>query len=63
MDPQNSPSITSFVIRFIQEEPTETGQAPVRRIIVRHVQSDQEITCTRWTDVVAYVQQFITLEN
>ncbi len=63
MEPQTSPSITSFVIRFIQEEPAEAGQPPARRIIVRHVQSDQEITCTRWADVIAYVQQFVALDE
>jgi hypothetical protein len=63
MDPQTSPSITSFVIRFIQDEPTEAGLPLSRRIIVRHVQSDQEISCTRWADVVAYVQLFVALED
>ncbi|HEX7568140.1 MAG TPA: hypothetical protein VF355_06195 [Anaerolineaceae bacterium] len=57
------PSIISFVIRFILEEPSDEQIPPLRRIIVRHIQTDQEISCSSWTDVVAFVQQFVQLEN
>ena len=57
------PSIISFVIRFILEEPSDEQIPPLRRIIVRHIQTDQEISCSSWTDVVAFVQQFVLLEN
>jgi len=57
------PSIISFVIRFILEEPSDEQIPPLRRIIVRYIQTDQEISCSSWTDVVAFVQQFVQLEN
>jgi hypothetical protein len=57
-----SPSIVSFVIRFILEEPSEADISPLRHIIIRHVQTDQEISCAHWTDVVAFVQRFVQLD-
>ena len=63
MDSSFSPAITSFVIRFILEEPSETETPPVQHIIVRHVQSDQEISCSRWADVVTFVRKFVPLDS
>jgi len=60
---ETSPSIVSFVIRFILEEPSEAQIPPLRHIIIRHVQTDQEISCTHWKDVMAFVQRFVQLEN
>ena len=36
---------------------------PPQRIIVRHVQSDQEISCVHWSDVVAFVRRFVPLDS
>ena len=58
-----SPSIVSFVIRFILEEPSAAEIPPLRHIIIRHVQTDQEISCARWEDVVAFVRRFVQLGN
>ena len=70
MDSSFSPSITSFVIRFILDEPADAENLPVqrnvprqRRIVVRHVQSDQEISCAHWADVVAFVGRFVPLDG
>jgi len=66
MDSSFSPSITSFVIRFILDEPADAENLTVQRqqrIVVRHVQSDQEISCARWADVVAFVRRFVPLDS
>lgn len=55
------PSISSFVIRFIQEAPaTEQTSLPYRGFI-RHVQTDSEITFTRWEDAIVFIQRYVPL--
>lgn len=65
MDTHVSPNITSFVIRFVQSESasgdTETGSLSYRGTI-RHIQSDEEISFTRWADAMQFIRQFIKLE-
>lgn len=67
MDNQTSPNISSFVIRFVHPgagplaDPSEGGVFPYRGAI-RHIQSDQEITFTRWEDAVDFIQRFVPLE-
>jgi hypothetical protein len=58
-----SPAIVSFVIRFILDEPSAAEIPPLRHIVIRNVQTDQELTCAHWTDVVAFVQRYVQLDN
>lgn len=64
MDSQ-SPLITSFVIRFVQNEVQEaveeSGQHPFRGSI-RHIQSDEEIHFHAWEDAVEFIRRFVPLE-
>jgi hypothetical protein len=55
-DQTTSPTITSFILRFIQEESALRGT-------VRCIQNDQEITFTRWEDAVAFISRFVPLKN
>ena len=58
----DSPGISSFVIRII-EEPVQNESSATYRGIIRHVQSDQEHTFISWTDVEAFIQQFVPIHQ
>lgn len=64
MEPHISPTISSFVIRFIQEEQAHDAaeHPPASRGTIRHIQSDEEIAFTQWSDAVAFIQRFVLLE-
>jgi hypothetical protein len=57
-----APLISSFVIRFIQETSPEPPRVNYRGMI-RHVQSDQEVSFTRWGDALTFIQQFVPLQD
>ena len=62
MDQHSPPQISSFVLRFVQEEPVKGAEQSSYRGSVRHVQTDQEISFTRWSDAVDFIRQFIPNE-
>jgi hypothetical protein len=68
MEPgETSPTISSFVIRFVHaegaapEQPPASLPTPPYRGTIRHVQTDQEQAFTRWEDAVAFIQRFVPL--
>jgi len=56
------PGISSFVIRII-EEPAHNESAATYRGIIRHIQSDQEISFMNWIDVESFIQQFVPIHQ
>jgi len=58
----DSPCISSFVIRIIEEPDPQLAASPYRGII-RHVQSDQELSFTNWADVEGFIQQFVPIQG
>ena len=56
-----SPDISSFVIRFVQDASQNTPIA--YRGVIRHVQSDQEMSFTQWADISSFVQRFVSLSE
>ena len=68
MDNPPPPQITSFILRFIHADPPSEdgsggpayGPAPIRGVI-RNIQTDQEITFTRWQDAVDFIQRFVPI--
>jgi hypothetical protein len=62
MDGNSYPDVASFLIRFVQGQPTEDGGARYRGV-VRHVQTDQELSFTSWQEVEAFIQLVIPLET
>jgi hypothetical protein len=63
MDNSQSPTISSFVIRFVHESPPIPGQAPAYRGTIHHVQTNQEIPFTHWEDAVAFIQRFVVIDS
>lgn len=62
---EKTPSIDSFVIRFVHrplpEEAEEAGFKREARVrgSVRHVQSNQEQGFTDWEEVEAFIRQYV----
>lgn len=64
METRSSPTIASFVIRFVLDEavPDESNQ-PAYRGAIRHIQSDKEIHFSNWEDAVEFIQRFVALNS
>ena len=64
MGAEHPPTITSFVIRFVVQEPDATGldNLPYRGFI-QHVQSDQSLNFGVWQDAVEFIRRFVPLES
>jgi hypothetical protein len=62
MEMRSSPQISSFVLRFVQEDsPASTAKLSYRGSI-RHVQTDQEYSFSNWIDALNFMSQFIPEE-
>jgi hypothetical protein len=57
------PNITSFMIRFIEEGPTDSAGEPVYRGFIRHIQTDKEIVFTRWQDAMTFMEKYVSIER
>lgn len=56
-----SPNISSFVIRFIHGETIGEGRG--FRGTIRHVQSNQEISFNRWEEAERFIQTFVPIKE
>ena len=63
MSADHPPTISSFVIRFVVEEPVETEAAPPPyHGSIRHVQSDETLNFSVWQDAVTFIRRYVPLE-
>ena len=63
MESSASPSITSFVIRFVVEEPSrDKDEQSCYRGAIRHIQSEEEMNFNSWEDAVAFIQRYVPFE-
>jgi hypothetical protein len=62
MEEKLFPDVASFLIRFVQSEPNADGLSNYRGVI-RHVQTDKELSFTSWEEVEAFIQLVIPLET
>ena len=58
----DAPDISSFVIRII-EEPAQNESSATYRGIIRHVQSEEELSFINWSDVESFIQQFVPIHE
>jgi len=63
MDAAQSPTISSFVIRFVVEPAGSVFQPQPYHASIRHVQSDEAINFTTWQDAVEFIQRYVPLES
>jgi hypothetical protein len=54
------PVISSFIIRFIQDR-AEGPSSPHFRGTIRHIQSNQSISFTCWSEAEAFIQNIIPI--
>lgn len=58
-----SPSIASFVIRFVVDDPPQDGETrPGLRGTILHIQSNDEMSFSAWENAVEFIQRFVPLE-
>jgi len=58
-------NLHSFVLRFVTDLPDgDRASAPAAwHGVVRHVQSDEERPFVQWSDAVAFIAQYVDLDN
>jgi hypothetical protein len=52
--------ITSFIIRFFHNDPSEGEK--FHRGVISHVQDGEELGFTHWTDAVDFIRRFVPLD-
>jgi hypothetical protein len=62
MEDETYPKVISFVLRFVQDS-TEAEARKNYRGVIRHVQSNQEVIFSRWSEVETYIAHFIDLDE
>jgi hypothetical protein len=63
MESTSSPSITSFVIRFVVDDTSQCKESqPCYRGAIRHVQSNEEMNFSVWEDAVEFIRRYVPLE-
>lgn len=64
MKPDATPSIHSFVIRFVVEEaPVSGGEQAAYHGAIRHIQSAEEVNFITWTEALEFMRHFVPLEE
>lgn len=63
MDHSSSTKFSSFVIRFIEEQAGDTATASTYRGMIRHVQTDDEITFADWRAAERFIRRFVPLDT
>lgn len=59
-----SPSIASFVIRFVVDDPSpDGGTRPGYRGTILHIQSNEELNFSAWENAVEFIQRYVPLES
>ncbi len=56
-------NLTSFVLRFVSDQPSDDATAASWHGVIRHVQTNQERAFTRWADAVAFIEQYVELNE
>ena len=62
MEEKLYPDVASFLIRFVEGQPDVAGVSSYRGV-VRHVQTDKELSFTSWEEVEAFIKLVIPLET
>lgn len=54
--------VNSFLVRFVQEQPTASGQlSKTWHGIIRHIQSSDEKRFTSITDAIAFMNNYVEI--
>ena len=59
-----TPSIHSFIIRFVVEDaPSEAGKQTVYHGAIRHIQNAEELSFIEWSEAVEFMSRYVPLET
>jgi hypothetical protein len=56
-------NISSFLLRFIDDSQSVEQAETAYRGVIRHIQSGDELSFTRWVDVENFIQQYFPVED
>jgi hypothetical protein len=63
MKPDLTPTIYSFIIRFVVEDtPGEEGHQATYHGAIRHIQSAEELHFNEWKEAVEFMRGFVPIE-
>lgn len=64
MKPDITPTIHSFIIRFVVEETSgQEGTQPTYHGAIRHIQNAEEMNFVEWREAVEFMSRFVPIEN
>ena len=59
-----APTIYSFIIRFVVEDPfPASDERPAYHGAIRHIQSAEEMNFNEWQEAVEFMRRFVPLEK
>ena len=58
-----TPTIYSFIIRFIVGDASTPGAQPMYRGAIRHIQSAEELNFNEWNEAVEFMRRFVPIET
>jgi hypothetical protein len=59
-----TPSIHSFIIRFVVEDaPSEAGKQTVYHGAIRHIQNAEEVNFHEWSEALEFMSRYVPLET
>jgi hypothetical protein len=63
MENSTKPTIVSFIIRFVQDQPVKDTAVRPYRGFIRHIQTDEEVQFSHWEDAEFFIQQFVPIDK
>jgi hypothetical protein len=64
MKPDTTPTIYSFIIRFVVEDtPGEAANHAAYHGAIRHIQSAEELNFNEWNEAVEFMRRFVPIET
>lgn len=59
-----TPSIHSFIIRFVVEDvPSEAGKQTVYHGAIRHIQNAEELSFHAWSEALEFMSRYVPLDT
>lgn len=63
MSASGGTDISSFIIRFIDASPSVDQTDLTYRGVIRHIQTGDEISFTRWGEVTDFIHRFFPIQD
>jgi hypothetical protein len=63
MSTSRETNISSFLIRFVDVAQSTHEAAPAYRGVIRHIQSGDEVSFSRWVEATDFIQRFFPIDD